>query len=168
MIKNKNFCVSIKNKQTFIYEKESFGWKLINEKPLKNGKISLTFNFDKNINKAKTLRKMEKDYRKLNAKFPLFTLISNLLSIISLILYIIFIRQSFCYYFLLALVLFICVFIYSLFNFIFLKASPYIKKELLNEARIIVGNTLNVPLANNVKKINQNSNLIRKSIWVNK
>lgn len=169
MTKNSSYRVHISQKEAFIYEKESFGYELVSDKKEDDNTYTLVFSLEPNkYPKYKKIKRMEKDYKRLKKKIPVFSFIAFGFALVLLIFYFVFKDKNFGIYFLASSLFFICAFIYAIFNFIYKKInhSEY-EKMILNEARMIIGNGNCLPTINNVKAVNEYTNTLKKTIKVN-
>lgn len=161
----KNFIIPESNKEVFRYEKESFGY-IYNGESIEGTNVKMVFTLDKKMPNYKRIRKIEKDYYKLDKKVPIAAILLLFIGVASLISYIITYKLfSLSYLLLIAAVLFISFGLISLFTFFYLMfKSSKLKEELIKQSRLLVGNTLSIPLPNNIKNEIECTYEIRNSI----
>ncbi|MGM9873715.1 MAG: hypothetical protein ACI31G_02185 [Bacilli bacterium] len=165
----KDFVVPESNKEVFRYEKESFGYIYKGETP-EGENVKMVFTINKKMPNYSRLKKIEKDYYKLDKKVPLLTIIMLILGIAGIIAYICTYKTfNLSYIFLICAVLFISLGLMSLFTFFYIMSkSSKLKEELLSQARLLIGNILSLPLPGNVKNEIESTCEIRKSIQKSK
>ena len=164
-MKTVQFIVPVDKKETFRYEKESFGY-IYNGETIEGSNVTMVFTIDEKMPNYKRIRKIEKDYNRINKKLPLATIIILTIGILSFIGYVCtYSLFDLSFILLIVAILFICLGLISLFTYFYiLVKSDKLKSNLLEQARIIIGNTFIVPLPNNVKEENDSTFEIRKAI----